>query len=237
MLAFADADYASKAADRRSVSGGVIMCGGAAVSWFSRTQKCVTLSTTAAENVALSDVLEEVLFSRQVWRFMVPQAGMPCIPVFGGQSECTAACAQPDHQFELETHRCWTPLYSGTRRKETNIGYIYTIQILACGFLDEGVEYRIIRGSPYFCDEICKNICFAFLFHENNEFYDMKGIIPAGGLLEHYFVLLCCHMLRVFSKNIYFSTTFFSVCVHAFLRVFGVFQGLNKCSAFYLASI
>ena len=39
---FADADYASKATDRRSVSGGLIMCGGASVCWFSRTQKCVT---------------------------------------------------------------------------------------------------------------------------------------------------------------------------------------------------
>ena len=36
---FADADYASKETDRRSVSGGAIMCGGACVCWFSRTQK------------------------------------------------------------------------------------------------------------------------------------------------------------------------------------------------------
>ena len=40
---FAEADYASKATDRRSVSGGAIMCAGACVCWFSRTQKCVTL--------------------------------------------------------------------------------------------------------------------------------------------------------------------------------------------------
>ena len=40
---FADADYASKANDRRSVSGGVMICGGASVCWFCRTQKCVTL--------------------------------------------------------------------------------------------------------------------------------------------------------------------------------------------------
>ena len=45
---FSDADYASKATDRRSVSGGLIMCGGGCVSWFSRTQKCVTLSTAEA---------------------------------------------------------------------------------------------------------------------------------------------------------------------------------------------
>ena len=51
------------------------------MSWFSRTQKYATLSTTEAEDVALA-VIEEVLFLRQVWRFMLPDVGMPCIPVF-----------------------------------------------------------------------------------------------------------------------------------------------------------
>ena len=46
---FADADYASKATERRSVSGALIMCEGASVCWFSRTQKYVTLSTSEAE--------------------------------------------------------------------------------------------------------------------------------------------------------------------------------------------
>ena len=65
---FADADYASVAAERRSVSGGLVMCGGGCVSRFSRMQKCVTLSTTEAEYVhmALADVIKEVLFLRQV---------------------------------------------------------------------------------------------------------------------------------------------------------------------------
>ena len=79
---FADADYASVAADRRSVSGGLVMCGGGSVSWFSRTQKCVTRSTTEAEHVSLAGVIKEVLFLRQAWRFMLPDVGMPCIPVF-----------------------------------------------------------------------------------------------------------------------------------------------------------
>ena len=71
---FADADYASRATDRRSVSGGAIMCAGACVCWFSRTQKCVTLSTSEAEYVALGDAVKE-LFLRQVWRFMIPGKG------------------------------------------------------------------------------------------------------------------------------------------------------------------
>ena len=82
MQVFADADYASKAADRRSVSGGLLMSGGACVSWFSKTQKCGILSATEAEYVALADVIKEVLFLRQVWRFMLPDVGMACIPVF-----------------------------------------------------------------------------------------------------------------------------------------------------------
>ena len=80
---FADADYASRAIDRMSVSGGAIMCGGACVYWFSSTQKCVTFSTSEADYVALGDALKELLFLRQVWRFMmIPGKGMPCFPVF-----------------------------------------------------------------------------------------------------------------------------------------------------------
>ena len=79
---FADADYASKATDRRSVSGGAIMCGGACVCWFSRTQKCVTLSTSEAEYVAHGDAVKELLFLKQVWHFMSPGKGMPCFSIF-----------------------------------------------------------------------------------------------------------------------------------------------------------
>ena len=52
---YVDADYSHKAEDRRSVSGVAVCCGGTLVSWFSRTQKRVTLSTTEAEHVAMAD--------------------------------------------------------------------------------------------------------------------------------------------------------------------------------------
>ena len=43
-----DSDFASRATGRMSVSSGVVMCAGACVSFFSRTQKSMTLSSTAA---------------------------------------------------------------------------------------------------------------------------------------------------------------------------------------------
>ena len=58
------------------------MCGGACVCWFSRTQKCVTLSTSEAEYVAHGDAVKELLFLRQVWHFMSPGKGMPCFSIF-----------------------------------------------------------------------------------------------------------------------------------------------------------
>ena len=58
------------------------MCGGACLCWFLRTQKCVILSTSEAESVALGDAVKELLFLRQVWRFMIPGKRMPCFSVF-----------------------------------------------------------------------------------------------------------------------------------------------------------
>ena len=58
------------------------MCGGASVPWFSKTQKCITLSTPEAEYVALGDAVKELLFLRQIWCFMLLSEVMPCFPVF-----------------------------------------------------------------------------------------------------------------------------------------------------------
>ena len=92
---FADADYASKATDWRSVSGGLIMCGAASVCWFSRTQKCVTLSTSEAEYIAFGDAVKELMFLRQIWCFMLPSKVMPCFPVFEDNRDAVQLAQNP----------------------------------------------------------------------------------------------------------------------------------------------
>ena len=49
---------------------------------FFRTQKYVTFSTSETEYVALGDAVKDLLFLRQVWRFMLPGKGMPCFSNF-----------------------------------------------------------------------------------------------------------------------------------------------------------
>ena len=60
--AYADADYASKAAERRSVSGAAVMYAGACVCRCSSAQRRATLSTAEAEYVALADTIKDILF-------------------------------------------------------------------------------------------------------------------------------------------------------------------------------
>ena len=69
---YVDADYAHKAEDRRSVSGVAVCCGGTLLSCFSRTQKCVTLSTTEAEYVAMADGVKEALYAVSYTHLTLP---------------------------------------------------------------------------------------------------------------------------------------------------------------------
>ena len=60
--------------DRRSVSGVAVMLGNATVYATSRTQHCVTLSTTEADYVALAKGAKKGMFVRSVMSFMQPNA-------------------------------------------------------------------------------------------------------------------------------------------------------------------
>ena len=64
--AFSDANYASDKITRRSVTGYVIFLCGNLVMWRSNMQKCVTLSSTESEYVALSMCVQDILFLKQL---------------------------------------------------------------------------------------------------------------------------------------------------------------------------
>ena len=63
---YSDADWAGNITDRKSTSGYVFMQAGAAISWKSRKQSCVALSTAEAEYIALSAAVQEALWLQQL---------------------------------------------------------------------------------------------------------------------------------------------------------------------------
>ena len=59
-----------------------MLCGGEAVSWFSRTQECVTHSSLEVGYVALRDAMNKALSPRDAWCFRFPGRMVRCIRVF-----------------------------------------------------------------------------------------------------------------------------------------------------------
>ena len=73
LIAYLDSDYAGDVNDRRSTSGYVFVLGSGAVSWSSKKQPVVTLSTTEAEFIAAASCA-----CQNVWlRRILEQVGHP----------------------------------------------------------------------------------------------------------------------------------------------------------------
>ena len=63
-----DSDWAAEVDSRRSHTGYVLMLNEGAISWKSRSQDCVSLSTSEAEYVAACQCGQEVLYLREILR-------------------------------------------------------------------------------------------------------------------------------------------------------------------------
>ena len=59
---FVDADLGEDVYSSKSASGYIYTIGGTVVSWMSRLQKCITLSSTEAEYVAIAEAGKEMIW-------------------------------------------------------------------------------------------------------------------------------------------------------------------------------
>ena len=77
------------------MSGDGVLLAGGAISWFSRTQHCVSLSTTESEYVALSDVTREVVFLRGLVDFLMPGQQRGVMTVFEDNDGAVKLASNP----------------------------------------------------------------------------------------------------------------------------------------------
>ena len=84
------------------------MLSGGAISWSSRKQKCVALSTAEAEYVALSGAVPECIWLRQLEAELGSTSEVPILILEDNQS--AIAMAKIQNSTVMQTHRHSTSL-------------------------------------------------------------------------------------------------------------------------------
>ena len=100
MFGYSDADWAGDVNDRKSTSGYLFMMNGAAVSWRSRKQACVALSTAEAEYIALAITTQEATWMRKLLEDLHIQQVEPTVIYEDNQS---AICIAQNPQYHSKT--------------------------------------------------------------------------------------------------------------------------------------
>ena len=95
-LAFSDADWAGDIGDRKSTSGYMFCIAGGPVSWRSKKQSTVALSTAEAEYVALSSAAQECVWMRRLNSELGNSRGEPTTVMEDNQS-CIVMAKNPQH--------------------------------------------------------------------------------------------------------------------------------------------
>ena len=86
LVGFTDSDWAGSVSDRKSTSGCCFSLGSAVVSWFSRKQKSVALSSAEAEYITASQASCEALWLRKLMVALFDQELRPTVIHYDNQS-------------------------------------------------------------------------------------------------------------------------------------------------------
>ena len=81
LLSYSDADFGGCESTKRSTSGVLVLYAGGAVSWISRRQNTVSLSTTEAEIIAASEAGKEIVWFKTLIEQMTGLKIMPTLYV------------------------------------------------------------------------------------------------------------------------------------------------------------
>jgi len=98
---FTDSDWAMNEA-RKSISGYVLMCGGGTISWSSKQQSVVALSTCEAEYIACTHSARQIIWLRSLFS----ELGFPqndATPLYC-DNQGTVACSHDPHSHSRMKH-------------------------------------------------------------------------------------------------------------------------------------
>lgn len=93
LIGFVDADWASDKSDRKSYTGFVFKLSGGSISWKSKKQNTVALSSTEAEYMALSEAAKEAIYLRNLLGELTGK--LDCVKVFNDNQSALKLSVNP----------------------------------------------------------------------------------------------------------------------------------------------
>jgi hypothetical protein len=154
LIGYCDSDYAGDLDTMRSTSGYVFLLGGGAVSWSSKRQGMVTLSSTEAEYVAATHASKEALWLK---RFLVELGWtQDAVRVYCDNQSALRLMRNPQYHartkhISVQFHFLRELIEGG----ELDFGFVGT-NLQCADFLTKGVSREKLEG---FCDDVGLKTC------------------------------------------------------------------------------
>ena len=137
VVAYTDSNYATDEDDRKSVSGYVVTLGGSIISWGSKKQDTVSLSSCEAEYIASVHCAQEIRYVQQLVEELV------------GKQAPAKMFGDNNGAIFLSKHS-----HVGPRTKHIDVRYHYLRELQTEGHL----EYLKIKGEDNSSDILTKNV-------------------------------------------------------------------------------
>jgi len=96
LIGYSDADWAGDIDTRRSTSGYVFLLNGGCISWRSKKQRTVALSSTEAEYMALSEATQEAVWLKAFMRELGEDVGDGALTVYEDNQGAIALAKNPE---------------------------------------------------------------------------------------------------------------------------------------------
>jgi transposase InsO family protein len=158
-IGYSDSDWAGDIDDRRSTSGYLFLISGTAISWRSKKQTCVALSTAEAEYMALASAAQEAIWLRQL---VTDLRNEPTEPTLILEDNQAAICIAKDPQFH-------------GRAKHIDIKYHFIREQVNNGT----VELRYCRTDDMTADMLTKGL-------SRDQFIKLREMAGVKPLDEHF---------------------------------------------------
>lgn len=131
---YSDSDFAADVDTRRSTTGFVSLLNGGAVSWKSRLQPTVAVSTCESEYQAAGEAVREALW----WRKLLPQLGVEVVGGISIKGDNQSTLAVLSNPISSERTKHIDVLHHFARERaelgEVSFSYISTKEMVADGF-------------------------------------------------------------------------------------------------------